>query len=168
MWHYSNGYHTTIDSSVPTVVLFTILEMACAWDGALWRLHFTGNAASVAKLRYIEHVSVGDGCRLAKAVKYTYNIKQPQIKLKTLFFLYAVSSIAMSTNLFINTGFKFHLKVTEVYFCQVFHLTNNNYWMNIRVCLCQWPKKLKLCWRHNSDLTIWNERKICEAIWSNL
>jgi hypothetical protein len=28
----------------------------------------------VAKLRYIEHVSVGDGCRLAKAVKYTYNI----------------------------------------------------------------------------------------------
>jgi len=41
----------------------------------LCRLHFTGNAASVAKLRYREHVSVGDGCRLAKAAKYTYKVK---------------------------------------------------------------------------------------------
>ena len=155
MWHYSNGYHTTIDSSAPTVVLFTILVMACAWDGALWRLYFTGNAASVAKLRYIEHVSVGDGCRLAKAVKYTYNINSHKSSRKHFSF-YAFSSTAMTTNLFSDTGFKFHLKVTEFYFCQVLHLANYNHWMNIWICLCQWPKKLKLCWGHSSDLTIWN------------
>jgi hypothetical protein len=68
-------YHTTTDSSVPTVVLFTILVIAYARDGVLCRLHFTGNAASVAKLRYMEHVSVGDGCRLVRADKYTYKNK---------------------------------------------------------------------------------------------
>jgi hypothetical protein len=54
--------------------------MACAREGVLCRLQFTGNAASVAKLRYKEQVSVGDGCRLAKAVTYTYKIKTVKIK----------------------------------------------------------------------------------------
>jgi hypothetical protein len=78
-------YHTTTDSSAPTVVLFTILVIACAREGVLCRLQFTGNAASVAKLRYKEQVSVGDGCRLARAVKYTYKIKTVKMKILKMY-----------------------------------------------------------------------------------
>lgn len=48
-------------SSTPTELLLTNLERACTLAGVLWRLHLIGRAATVARFKYREHESVGDG-----------------------------------------------------------------------------------------------------------
>lgn len=63
---------TTILSSTPTEQLRTRRVIAWALDGVLCRLHLTGSAATVARFKYREQVSVGDGCRLAIADVNTY------------------------------------------------------------------------------------------------
>lgn len=51
---------------------FIILVNACGLAGALWREHFIGSAAKVAKFKYRLIESVGSGCRLDRAFWYTW------------------------------------------------------------------------------------------------
>lgn len=56
---------TTILSSTPTEQFLTNLVIACPLEGVLCLLHLTGKAATVARFKYKEQVSVGEGCKLA-------------------------------------------------------------------------------------------------------
>lgn len=63
---------TTMLSSTPTLQFWISLVIAWDLDGVLWRLHFTGSAASVARFKYNEQLSVGDGCKLDTAFLNIY------------------------------------------------------------------------------------------------
>uniref|UniRef100_A0A6B0V057 Putative secreted protein n=1 Tax=Ixodes ricinus TaxID=34613 RepID=A0A6B0V057_IXORI len=64
--------HTiTTYSSTPALRLLTSLVREWACDGVLCREHLVGRAANVARFRYMEQLSVGEGCNEATAALNT-------------------------------------------------------------------------------------------------